>query len=179
MKLDGNTKPMKKLLNALPIAIALFLLYQGLQKISPSKASETCAVVKGSIHDGDTFRANCSGQEIKIRSACIDAPEIKQENGIASRDHLRSLLNRSSNQVNIKPVDVDRYGRTVAEIYSNDQLVQLQQVRDGFVWANDRYKSDCPHWNEVEKAFTQARSQRKGIFTRGNVIPPWEWRKRK
>ncbi|MGH2414911.1 MAG: thermonuclease family protein [Microcystaceae cyanobacterium] len=102
----------------------------------------------------------------------------KQDKGIAARDHLRSLLNRAGNQVKINPVDTDRYGRTVAEIYANNQLVQLQQVKVGMVWAYEQYKSDCPHWNEIERAFQEARSQRKGIFLRGNPTPPWEWRAR-
>ncbi|PSF33935.1 hypothetical protein C7H19_19590 [Aphanothece hegewaldii CCALA 016] len=79
----------------------------------------------------------------------------------------------------MKPVDIDKYWCTVAEVYSNNQLVQLQQIRDVMVWANSKYKYNCPHWGGVEKAFTQARSQKKGIFLRGNAIPPWEWRKRK
>ena len=29
----------------------------------------------------------------------------------------------------------DRFGRTVAEVYANGQLVQLQQVKDGMAWA--------------------------------------------
>jgi endonuclease YncB( thermonuclease family) len=75
-------------------------------------------------------------------------------------------------------VDIDRYGRTVAEVYAGGQLVQLQQAREGMVWANDRYKANCPRWNEIDRAFDEARSNRRGIFTRGNAIPPWEWRRR-
>ncbi|NCR42637.1 MAG: thermonuclease family protein [Microcystis aeruginosa W13-11] len=107
----------------------------------------------------------------------IDAPEIQQENGIVSRDHLRSLLDRANNQVSINAVDTDLFGRTVAEVYANGQLVQLQQVKDGMVWAYDRFKGNFPSWNEIERAFTEARANRKGIF-RGNPMPPWEWRQR-
>lgn len=80
----------KKLLNIIPTAIALSILYLGLHNLTPSKAFETCAVVKSSVHDGDTMRVTCKTQQTKIRFACIDAPEIKQENGIASRNHLRT-----------------------------------------------------------------------------------------
>jgi micrococcal nuclease len=120
----------------------------------------------------------CDGQQQRIRFACVDAPELKQENGIASRDYLRSLLNRANNQVSINAVDTDRFGRTVAEVYANGQLVQLQQVRDGMVWANGQFKANCSRWNESDRAFTEARSNRKGIFKTGNPIPPWEWRRR-
>jgi micrococcal nuclease len=164
--------------NLFILAIALFIAScQNLPAQNFANA-RTCTVVKGSVHDGDTIRVNCGGEQKRIRFACIDAPELKQENGIASRDHLRSLLNRANNQVSINAVDTDRFGRIVAEVYANGQLVQLQQVQAGMVWAYDRYKANCPRWNEIDRAFTEARSNRKGIFRAGNPIPPWEWRRR-
>jgi endonuclease YncB( thermonuclease family) len=129
------------------------------------------------VFDGDTIRANCGGELKRVRFACIDAPELKQENGVASRDHLRSLLNRSENQVILQPIATDRFGRTVAEVYANGQLVQLEQAKAGMVWAYERYKRDCPHWAEVDKAFRAAKANGRGIFLRGNTIPPWQWRR--
>jgi endonuclease YncB( thermonuclease family) len=160
--------------------LAIALLIASCQNLPARTVTNvrTCTVVKGSVHDGDTFRVDCDGQRLKIRFACIDAPEIRQENGIASRDHLRSILNRADNRVGIKEVDTDRYGRTVAEVYANGQLVQLQQAREGMVWANGRFKANCSRWNDIDPAFTEARSNRKGIFKTGNPIPPWEWRRR-
>jgi endonuclease YncB( thermonuclease family) len=70
-----------------------------------------------------------------------------------------------------------RYGRTVAEVYLGQELVQLKQARAGMVWAYERYKSNCPHWNEVNQAFQQAKREKKGIFSR-NAIEPWNWRKK-
>jgi micrococcal nuclease len=160
--------------------LAIALLITACQSL-PSQTvanAQTCTVVKGSVHDGDTLRVDCDGQQQRIRFACVDAPELKQENGIASRDHLRSLLNRANNQVSINAVDTDRFGRTVAEVYVNGQLVQLQQVKDGMVWANGQFKANCSRWNEIDRAFPETRSNRKGIFRAGNPIPPWEWRRR-
>jgi endonuclease YncB( thermonuclease family) len=161
------------------LAIALLLVSCQNLPASTLANARSCTVVRGSVHDGDTIRVNCDGQQQRIRFACIDAPEIKQENGIASRDHLRSLLNRANNQVSINAVDTgsgalakpDRFGRTVAEVYANGQLVQLQQVKDGMVWAYDQFKGNCPSWNEIERAFKETRSNRKGIFG-GNPMPP-------
>jgi endonuclease YncB( thermonuclease family) len=115
--------------------LAIALLIASCQNLPGQTVANarTCTVVKGSIHDGDTIRVDCDGQQQRIRFACIDAPELKQENGIASRNHLRSLLNWANNQVSINAVDTDRFGRTVAEVYANGQLVQLQQVKDGMV----------------------------------------------
>ena len=33
-----------------------------------------CKIVK--VHDGDSLRAVCEGNEIKLRLVCIDAPEL-------------------------------------------------------------------------------------------------------
>ncbi|ACB54483.1 putative nuclease [Crocosphaera subtropica ATCC 51142] len=137
----------------------------------------TCSVKAGSVYDGDTLRVLCNGQEIKIRFACIDAPEAKQAGGIEARDHLRSLLNNSGNQVKVNAITNDRYGRTVAELYTPaGELVQLRQVQDGMVWGNDKYKSDCPSWNAIAQAQQQAQQGKRGIWA-GNPIPPWDWRR--
>ena len=63
----------------------------------------TCLVKARSVYDGDTLRLNCSGLELKIRFACIDAPETKQPGGIEARDHLRAGFARSLR---------DRFSRT-------------------------------------------------------------------
>ena len=49
----------------------------------------------------------------------------------------------------VNAVDTDRYGRTVANLYTNDGLIQLQQVKAGWVWANGKYKSDCAEWGAI------------------------------
>ena len=137
----------------------------------------TCNVKPGSVYDGDTLRLNCSGQELKIRFACIDAPEKKQAGGIQARDHLRLLLTNSGNQVKVNTITTDRYGRTVAELYTPaGELVQLQQAKDGMVWGYEKYKKDCPSWNAIAQAQTLAQQGKRGLWA-GNPIPPWEWRR--
>ncbi len=106
-----------------------------------------------------------------------DAPELKQPQGIASRDHLRMLLNQAGNRVKVRAVDTDRFGRTVADLYTDSGLVQLQQTRAGWVWANTKYKSDCREWRAISAAEQEARRARRGIWA-GNPMPPWEWRRR-
>jgi endonuclease YncB( thermonuclease family) len=165
---------MVKLSFILPIA----LLIASCQNFSLSTL-RACTVVGGSVHDGDTIRVDCGVEQLRIRFACVDAPELDQPGGILSRDYLRSLLNGANNQVSINPVHVDRFGRTVAEVYVNGQLVQLQQSKHGMVWAWDRFKGNCSRWDEVERAFNQAQREGRGIFASGNPLPPWEWRRSK
>ncbi len=54
--------------------------------------------------------------------------------------------------------------------------MQLRQVQDGMVWGYEKYKSDCPSWNGVYKAFTEAQQAKRGLWA-GNPTPPWEWRR--
>ena len=77
------------------------------------------------------------------------------------------LLNQAGDRVKVKAVDTDKYGRTVADLYTDDGLVQLQQVRDGWVWANFKYKSDCAEWNAIAAAEKEAKAARRGIWTLG------------
>jgi endonuclease YncB( thermonuclease family) len=55
----------------------------------PAASLPEYEVVPGSIHDGDTLRVRSSkGEILKVRFACIDAPELKQPLGEESRNYL-------------------------------------------------------------------------------------------
>ena len=82
-----------------------------------SRNTEYYQVVKGSIYDGDTLRVARGGQELKIRLCGIDAPEKDQAGGIESRDHLRSLVAQGDGSIGVVPIEKDRYGRTVADLF--------------------------------------------------------------
>ncbi|MGH2414912.1 MAG: hypothetical protein ACRDEA_14715 [Microcystaceae cyanobacterium] len=74
---------MKRLLKAIPLLIALALISQTCSSrtsgISPSKTVSTASelavwqVKPDSVYDGDTLRVVKGSQELKLRSACIDA----------------------------------------------------------------------------------------------------------
>ena len=61
--------------------------------------------------------------------------------------------------------------RTVAEVYLDQELVQLKQAKAGMVWAYvrlwrgfaHRYKENCPHWDEIDRAFQQAKREKRVI----------------
>jgi endonuclease YncB( thermonuclease family) len=106
-------------------------------------------VVSKSVHDGDTLRVERLGETLKIRFCGIDAPELKQQGGVASRDYLRSLLNQSGNQVMLRQIETDRYGRTVAELYrvADGQLrvVNAEMAQSGQAFYYARYAANCPN----------------------------------
>ena len=136
-------------------------------------------VVPGSIHDGDTLRVRSpKGEVLKVRFACVDAPELKQPMGEEARNHLRSLVNRGGNKVKVQAITVDRYGRTVAQLWNNYGLIQSQMAIAGMAYGYDQYKKDCPNWPAIESTQTQAQEARTGVWKLpGGGEKPWDYRK--
>ena len=88
--------------------------------------------------DGDTIRHG----DLRIRLFGIDAPERSDMGGTASTLALQGLLDRG---VTCQPVDVDRYGRTVAICTLDDgtdiacAMVAMGQARDWPRFSGGRY----------------------------------------
>ena len=129
-----------------------------------------------SIGDGDTIRVTgANGQKVTIRMACIDAPETAQgESGTQATLVLKQLL--GVGPVEIRPQTVDRYGRTVAEVYAGGRNVNLEMVRMGMAYAYRQYLSGCDK-NAYLGAEDQAERYRQGVWRWGNEVKPWDFRK--
>ena len=88
-----------------------------------------CSVI--AISDGDTLSARCAidgaPQTITVRLAEVDAPKKAQPFGARSKQNLSALCFRKSAQV--RPVSLDRYGRTVAHVTCDGQDASAEQVR--------------------------------------------------
>ncbi len=147
-----------------------------------AQQSKTYQLVAGSVHDGDTLRVTDGGEEIKIRLCGIDAPEIDQPLGIASRDHLRSLMNRGNGAINVVSVETDQYGRTVAELFvptgNGEEIpINAQMVQDGYAYHYARYSGGCPNGAVLAGAEQEAQSARRGVWANPNAVKPWDYRR--
>ncbi len=96
-----------------------------------------------SCYDGDTC-TTIDGE--KIRLACIDTPELKGEkaNPILAkeaRDFLNNLV--SNEQVSIRRITFDRYGRTVGELIKKDINIQELLVKKGYGKIYKKYADQC------------------------------------
>lgn len=156
------------------VALSLPWLWDGLfapeQDAQNSSVSlQTCAV--RNIYDGDTMTVICGGREEKIRLHCIDAPEMGQKPwGRRSRDHLRSI---TPSQVEIRPIERDRYGRLVGEVLMGSVSLNLAMVEAGQAAVYNRYCSD----GRYPAAERQARQEGQGVWVEpGMQQRPWEWR---
>ncbi len=129
-----------------------------------------------SVGDGDTLRVVEGGQKVTIRLACIDAPETAQvPYGMASRRLLQELAPIGAKvQLDIK--DMDRYGRTVADILRNGQSINLRMVRAGQAFAYRQYLSKCDALTYL-KAEQEAEKARLGDWAvPGGINRPWDFR---
>ena len=132
------------------------------------------------VHDGDSIHITPPGQKrIIIRLAGIDAPEIKQPGGIASRDKLRSMiLNRTASARCHKK---DRYRRSVCVVYFNGKDMNLAMVRAGLAWHYKQYQNEqtrLQRW-QYSRGEQQARRSGRGLWADDNRMPPWKYRKQR
>ena len=125
---------------------ALFLLVF-LVLAPPALAQNTITIDR--CYDGDTCTST-KGE--KIRLACIDTPELLGERADpipakAARDYLNGLI--AGEEVSIRRITKDRYGRTVAELSKNGVNIQERLVDKGFARVYKRYADQCS-WSRSE-----------------------------
>ncbi len=145
--------------------------------------SEHYQIVEGSVYDGDTLRVTDGRSETKLRFCGIDTPEKDQAGGIESRDHLRSLIAQGDGSVIVVPVEMDRYGRTVAELFipvSGEEEIHLnsQMVLDGYAYYYAQYSAVCPNKDVLARAEAVAKDRAAGLWTNPLSEPPWDYQRR-
>jgi endonuclease YncB( thermonuclease family) len=124
------------------------------------------------ITDGDTLTLLVDLEEVRIRLAQIDAPEMDQPYGKQAKAALSTLAFRK--QARVEVVDIDRYGRTVGEIFADGIDVNREMVREGHAWAYTKYS----HTTEIVDHESSARAAKKGLWAlpESQREPPWLWR---
>ena len=107
----------------------------------PALAQTTITIDR--CYDGDTCTSN-EGE--KIRLACIDTPELRGKRADpipakAARDYLNGLV--AGQEVSIRRITKDRYGRTVAELSKDGVNIQQRLVDKGLARVYKRYSDQC------------------------------------
>ena len=148
-------------------------------------ASEYYWLVEGSVYDGDTLRVKRCGEqceELKIRLCGIDAPEKDQALGIEARDHLRSLISQGDGSIIVLPIETDRYGRTVAELFvpvvgvEEEIHINSQMTLDGFAYHYEQYSDSCLNQDAIARGEAMAKATRTGVWMDLKAVKPWEYR---
>lgn len=127
------------------------------------------------VVDGDTVELTAADKSlVRIRLAQIDAPEMSQPYGERAAAALSALT--FGKRVRIEVVDIDKYGRTIGEIYVKGLHVNSEMVRLGHAWAYTRYVSSL----DIIDLEDEARSYDRGLWKLppADRIAPWVWRHR-
>jgi endonuclease YncB( thermonuclease family) len=128
------------------------------------------------ISDGDTLTLlTADRQQIKVRLACIDAPETSQVFGSAAKQHLSVLVFQKIGIAICRKRD--RYGRHVCDLFVEQTNIGLRMIQDGMAWHFKRYANEqAPEVAESYAAAERgARGRRLGLWSKPGAVAPWAW----
>lgn len=123
------------------------------------------------VIDGDTIEVLQEGKALRIRLNGIDCPEKSQAFGSRAKQFTADLV--YGKNVTIIEKGVDRYGRTIADVYVNGVWLNKALIDAGMAWHYKRYSSD----SELAQAETNAREAKVGLWSDAAPTPPWDFRK--
>ena len=154
----------KKIILAISIFLLIFFLF------SNQVSSQELRVV-----DGDTIHLN--GE--KIRFTGIDTPELKQTCikegvinlcGVTAKEIL--IVKIGDNKVECISEGKDKYKRTLAECFVNDESLSSYLVRSGYAFAYRRYSKKFISDEDY------AKDKKIGMWSM-DFQYPWNYRKKK
>lgn len=122
------------------------------------------------VVDGDSLwvRLEAGSPPLRLRLAGVDAPEICQPFGAASREALLARLALAGQQVRVRLLGRDSYERWLAQVRTVDGDVAAWLVGQGLAW-NDGAFARQEH---------AARQQRLGVFAQSVPERPRDFRRR-
>lgn len=127
------------------------------------------------VSDGDTLTLRIEGQpQTRVRLSAIDAPEKTQAFGERAKQALSDLCFGKPAQADV--VDVDRYGRQVAEVWCEGVYANGAMVQNGFAWV---YRIYARNRADLYAAEADARLARRGLWVDESPTPPWDFRRAK
>jgi endonuclease YncB( thermonuclease family) len=165
-------------LRAGSLALAICLAVQACSAPLAAADDPVPAILEGEVvrvSDGDSLTLLVAKRPIRVRLAQIDAPERGQPYGQQAKKELSRLA--FGRQARAVVVDIDDYGRSVAEVFVDGVHLNQSLVRSGHAWAYTRYARST----EIIDLESQARSEQRGLWRllEAERDPPWEWRRRK
>jgi endonuclease YncB( thermonuclease family) len=127
------------------------------------------------VADGDslTVVVNKDKKRYRVRLAEIDAPELKQPFGAASRKSLAEICLKKPAAIEV--IETDVHKRVIARVKCEGIDANLEQVRRGMAWVRaGKILPNSPLY-ELE---TNARLRAIGLWAGDKPEPPWVWRER-
>jgi endonuclease YncB( thermonuclease family) len=84
------------------------------------------------VTDGDTIMVLVEERTIKVRLAEIDTPERGQPWASRAKQALSDEVFQEN--VEVRVVTTDRYGRTVGHVWIGDRHINREMIRQGHAW---------------------------------------------
>jgi endonuclease YncB( thermonuclease family) len=155
-------------MNRFKHAFMLFLIITSI----PSDLYAWEGLVVG-VPEGDIITILKNDQQITIRLAAIDCPEMDMPYGPRARTFTARLV--ADKKVRVWPVASDSKGRVMAFVFSEKKNLNKELLSAGLAWHHKTYARDP----ELAKLAFKARSKKIGLWSQPNPIPPWEHKKKK
>jgi endonuclease YncB( thermonuclease family) len=154
---------MRRLLLLLPLLAA-----------AGAASAETIEGKVVAVADGDSLTvADKDKKRRRVRLAEIDAPELKQPFGAASRKSLAEICLKKPAAIEV--IETDVHKRIIAKVKCDGVDANLEQVRRGMAWVRaGKILPNSPLY-ELE---TNARLRAIGLWAGDKPEPPWAWRER-
>lgn len=126
------------------------------------------------VADGDTLTLLTAGnQQVKVRLAGIDAPELRQPYGQKAKQALSDWA--FGKTARVESPGPDKYGRTLGTVFVGAVNVNAALIEQGAAWVYRKYSHD-PYLLTLE---SQAQAAKRGLWVLplDQRCPPWDWRR--
>lgn len=150
------------------IAIVCVVAYSKFKSIAPLEA-ETVQFAK--CTDGDTAHFMINGEDKTVRFLAVDAPETVKPNtpvqpyGKEASNHTCNLLKSADTiRLEYEKEKTDKYGRVLAWIFVDEQLLQLDLIQNGYAKVAYIY-GDYKYTSQLEKAEKEAKKNKVGLWS--------------
>ena len=158
------------------VAVKLFLTTTAvaLACFSTGSFGASSVVMSGNVvqvKDGDSIVLRVDDESYEVRVADIDAPEYDQAWGKQARNTLRRKVDKKT--VEVAVLDIDNYGRLVAEVRHGGKSVGQQMVAEGHAWAYRDYLRE----EALLRIEANARAAGLGLWARPGAVAPWLFRR--
>ena len=126
------------------------------------------------VVDGDTIVFLVTGAKTqRVRLADIDTPELDQSWGLEAKAALKVWA--ENRRAEIRIVDTDRYGRSVATLWVDGENINRKLVAEGHAWVYRRYLRD----RALSGLEASAKASGLGLWSNEEAIEPKIWRQQR
>ena len=120
------------------------------------------------VFDGDTLITSHGGRADIIELYGVDCPEKDQPFGFEAKDFTSAMVQGKT----IKVIPVEKSRQKIFKVYVGDKYLNEELLEAGFAW----YKVEGSSDEKLVKMAESARRDRKGLWSKDNPVPPWEFR---